>query len=299
MPSWGNVEDPDDAMVAMNRLAVGRALAWQASAEAGNKGLDLDLAAASRAVLRDLRSTVYVSRHRWFVYTMAAAAASAVLAGWAGLMPGIGRDMSPAAALTTVLAMYLALDAYTGILHTVLDCPGHIDTPLIGRACAEFMWHHVFPHDIATKPLVEACGDTNTIIATIVASAVALVHVWGYRSPAAWGWSAYTAGLAVLFGYLGQWAHRRAHSGATTASCSWLLLSPRTHARHHRHPENGTSYAILSGATEPLLALLRLCVPPRAFPFTWVALWAAATVGLVAVPTWCFVSLFGNFSISL
>jgi len=285
-------------MVVLNRLAVGRALAWQANEAKGAKKKsadpDPDLAAASRAVLRDLaasggRSTIYVGRHRWFVYTMGAAASWAVLAAWGGLMPGIGADMTPAAALTTVLAMFLAIDAYTGILHTVLDHPGHVDTPLIGRACAEFMWHHIFPHDIATKPLVEACGDTNTIFFVIVASAAALLG----SATATWGWAAYTAGLAVLFGYLGQWAHRRAHS-ADPGSISWLLMSPRTHARHHRHPENGTQYAILSGATEPLLAFLRMCAPPASCPSAWVALWAAATICLVAAPTWAFVYLFAS-----
>jgi len=308
--------DDDGARAAIHRLNVEvlrRARAWRERSVArspvhpSGKGEEEDddghreeeeLMAASCAVLRTRRPPeVYVSRARAPVYLAALGAAAAVVHGWCVL------GMGWAGFLLSVGTLFLAVDAYSGVLHTVLDHPGHTTTPLIGRACVEFLWHHQLPHDIAVRPFIESCGDLNVIVATLVASSAALTYwnplrICAHDPARLWSWTAYCAGLVVIFAYVGQWSHRSAHSPAGRAT-RWLqraglLVSPRAHALHHRHPAGGTQYSILSGVSEPVQAGLRACVPPSRWPLAWLALWALATATLVAGPAWALAGLDKN-----
>ena len=322
----GEGEDKDatqKTLEELNRQVLRRARAWRdrAVGQSPKKATERDdrdeadrhreeeLAAASCAVLRTrLPPEVYVARARTPVYVAALGAAAAVVHGWWAL------GMGWAGAALSVGLVFLAVDAYSGVLHTVLDHPGHTTTPLIGRACVEFLWHHQLPHDIAVKPYIESCGDLNVIVATLVGSSAALtlwnpLRLCAHDPARLWAWTAYCAGLAVAFAYLGQWSHRSAHrrmmmdrdrdleidlprwSSWASRATAWLqraglLMSPRVHALHHRHPAGGTQYSILTGATEPVLAGLRACLPPSRWPLAWLALWALATATLVAGPAW-------------
>lgn len=132
-----------------------------------------------------------------------------------------------------------------------------------GEACAEFQWHHRLPYDIVTKPFVEVCADLNVIVVAAVA-----LHVvqFGVCNRAANCVSA----LRIAFGYLGQYAHRQAHTPSarrpvlvSMAQKVGLLLSPANHRRHHT--TYAGDFAVLNGWTAAILGALERIVPNRWF----------------------------------
>lgn len=87
-------------------------------------------------------------------------------------------------------------------------------------------------------------------------------------------------GAKLVCAYLGQWAHRMAHSPETArpgwvraAQRAGLLVSPALHKAHHTSYDD--AFPILSGVTAPLIAAMLRAVPSR---HAWLALFAVLSL---------------------
>lgn len=210
---------------------------------------------------------------------------------------------SPLYAAACLAVMYVFVDFYGAVLHVVLDHPAFIDLPLIGAGCLEFQcvlaretegatttyripdprlipppplppgrWHHAIPQDIVSKSFIEVCGDLNLVV---------LLHfMWIYGL---FGWKDSAAnvmvGAKLAAAYLGQWAHRMAHTAESkrpqwvrSAQSCGLLVSPDLHKEHHTTYNDG--FPILSGVTAPLIGLLNAWIPNK---YVWLAIFAVSS----------------------
>lgn len=217
---------------------------------------------------------VYHHRHRWLVVVYA-------------LMSLFSLYQAPSVVLGAVslAIMWVVVDVYGAVLHVVLDEPAFINAPiikdLIGPAALEFQWHHTIPRDIVSKSFLEVCGDLNL---TVALHLVWHVMIWGFNSPLANA----MAGAKIMMAYLGQWAHRMAHTPdsarpawATTAQSLGLLVTPALHRVHHsgNHDE---AFPILSGFTSPFVAWLLKVMPDRRM---WLLLFGVMSFGDIYVCT--------------
>lgn len=159
---------------------------------------------------------------------------------------------------------YFYGDIYSGILHIVLDHPAFLNVPLINVPCLEFQWHHNIPYDITSKSYFQVCGDLNA------AAAAHFVwwHVW-YGGDISSSVLA-MGGMKLLYGYLGQWAHRAAHENSkkrdklSTFLQDWgFIIHPDVHRLHHQTHDQ--SFPILNGWTTKVLGKIVSAVPSRSF----------------------------------
>ena len=140
---------------------------------------------------------------------------------------------------------------------TRLDSPSlPLSSPLSLR------WHHAIPQDIVSKSFIEVCGDLNLVV---------LLHfIWnaflfgGISNTSA----NVMVGSKLAVAYLGQWAHRMAHTCEAKrpqwvkfAQNAGLLVSPALHKEHHTTYDDG--FPILSGVTAPLISFLNKTLPDR------------------------------------
>jgi palmitoyl-[glycerolipid] 3-(E)-desaturase len=177
--------------------------------------------------------------------------------------------------LCCLALMFVLVDLYGAVLHIVLDHPAFVNYPIIGDGCLEFQWHHAIPQDIVRKPFYEACGDLNM---------VALLHL-GWLASWNRGLSNNSAnvmaGSKLLLAYVGQYAHRMAHTTDTKrpnwVKClqNWgILVSPKLHRAHHTTYDDG--FPILSGLTAPLVKFLNTNMPNR---HIWFVLFFVMSLG--------------------
>jgi len=186
---------------------------------------------------------------------------------------------SPSLAYTAMALaiMYFYVDFYGAVLHVVLDHPPFITMPIIGPGCLEFQWHHAIPNDIVSKPFVQVCGDLNLVALLHVVWLIVINGGLGNRA-------ANTMAAAKLaMAYLGQWAHRMAHTPHSqrpewvrAAQSLGALVSPILHKAHHTTYDDG--FPILSGVTAPVVSAFNHWVPNR---YLW--LWAFAVLSLADV----------------
>eukprot|EP00386_Alphamonas_edax_P012640 GDKI01039365.1.p1 GENE.GDKI01039365.1~~GDKI01039365.1.p1 ORF type:complete len:285 (+),score=72.77 GDKI01039365.1:89-943(+) len=164
--------------------------------------------------------------------------------------------------VAAVIAAWMFVDFYGGVLHVVLDHPPFVDYPVISAGCLEFQWHHVLPYDITAKPYLEVCGDLNLVLFLhIVVHAIINGGLHNHAGNA-------VLAAKILAGYFGQWAHRMAHTPPTKRP-SWvlwgqkygILVSPEMHRDHHTTYNDG--FPILSGFSAPLVAYMCKIVPDR------------------------------------
>jgi ubiquitin-conjugating enzyme E2 variant len=153
-----------------------------------------------------------------------------------------------------VLVGYLAADLMSGTVHWFCDTFFAEDTPLIGpTVILPFRDHHRHPEAITGYRLLEQDG-TNYVIL--------ILPLWLAVSAAPAGGSLLgLAGLSALWGLaLGSLGtnlfHKWAHSDGAPAVVRWLqrrrlILSPESHAVHHRSYTGG--YCVTNGWMNPLL----------------------------------------------
>ena len=150
--------------------------------------------------------------------------------------------------------------------------------PFRSLAFPLFRWHHAIPQDIVSKSFIEVCGDLNLVV---------LLHfVWNAVIFGGISNSSANAmlGSKLAIAYLGQWAHRMAHTSEAKrpqwvkfAQNNGLLVSPALHKEHHTTYEDG--FPILSGVTAPLIGFLNKNIPDR-------RVWLAAFVVLSITDVW-------------
>ena len=245
----GGGKDPNEIL---NERVLAYVLARRGRLEPG----DLHYEAVT-AVPADGR--VYKARRAWVAYALAAAAAGAVVDGAGAYGLGVTGLVA--------LGMVLWVDLYGGLLHVVLDHPGHASHPVLGPVCVEFLWHHVLPYDIALRSFADVCGDISVLLGAHTALAGFAAWLWPALRPAlslCWG-------LAAGLGYCSQWSHRRDHAH---------YHAPSAHAVHHRKLTE--SFTILVHWTEPAIAWGRKRLGTS--PDLWLGLWCAASALFVLGP---------------
>lgn len=189
---------------------------------------------------------IYQHRSRFVTCVAIAAIAVGLLYGFATLPLATTVPLS--------LLLWFYGDLYSGMFHAVLDDDKTIllmDNPIgklvgIGQGALEFQWHHLIPTDIVQKDLMTVIGDLN--MATIVITSINLL--WFNTS---WDTLAsFIMSFRVFTAYVGQYAHRMAHtpSAKRSALCNqlmaWgLILSSDTHMTHHKSYDR--NFSILNG----------------------------------------------------
>ena len=91
-------------------------------------------------------------------------------------------------------------DIFSGILHKSLDDPDFIALPVLREPCLEFQWHHHIPHDLASKPFLQVCGDLNLVMTVLFIAYVCPGVGFCYRSPTA----LCLVASKILMAYFGQ-----------------------------------------------------------------------------------------------
>jgi hypothetical protein len=129
--------------------------------------------------------------------------------------------------------------------------------------------------DIVSKPFYEVCGDLNL---------VALLHLlWLVAVNGGLGNSRANvmAGAKLVCAYLGQYAHRMAHTPKSArpewvlmAQSAGLLVSPHLHSAHHATYDD--AFPILNGTTAPLISWLNKAMPSR---HAWLVLFVVMSFG--------------------
>jgi hypothetical protein len=185
-------------------------------------------------------------------------------------------------------ATYAYVDFYGGLLHHVLDDPANLPLPVIGTGCLEFQWHHLMPHDISSESWLDVVGALNALASSKWAL-IALVVYATKDSPVVSDadrrtWVLLTA-VIYLWGVVGQYAHRQAHTPkakrslvAATLQRLGLIVDPAFHLAHHQQafdeyhpPTYGRTYPILSGVSGKLLERM---LPVSSNNFVWIGVWA-------------------------
>jgi palmitoyl-[glycerolipid] 3-(E)-desaturase len=207
---------------------------------------------------------VYQQRSR-----LAVAAYALIIAACLVNSPSLGFT------LFSLVVMAFVVDLYGAVLHVVLDHPSFVDYPIIGPGCLEFQWHHAIPTDIVSKPFVEVCGDLNLVALLHLAWVVVINGGVGNNA------ANVMAASKLIMAYLGQWAHRQAHTPMAfrpqwVVSAQWagLLVCPKLHQSHHTNYDDG--FPILNGWSAPLVAWLNRVMPNR---HAWLALFAIMSLG--------------------
>ena len=152
------------------------------------------------------------------------------------------------------LVGYLAADLLSGTVHWFCDTFFAEDTPLIGPTVTlPFRDHHRHPEAITGYRLLEQDGTNYVMLIPPLWLAVS-------AAPAVGGLLR-LAGLSALWGLaLGSLGtnlfHKWAHTGGAPGVVRWLqrrrlILSPESHAVHHRSYTGG--YCVTNGWMNPVL----------------------------------------------
>lgn len=196
----------------------------------------------------------YQRRFHWMVYGFLAYGTFGI--GWLVYARGFW------AAFCMALISFVYSDFKGGNLHVVLDYDANWDNPIFGDGAIEFQMHHAIPQDNVIKPFMEMCGDLNmyAMICMCLAIAVGGVNEFVLAS----------SGFMVMFGYMGQWAHRCSHMQAKDRP-DWvvflqkmhLMVPPAVHAKHHQTYDD--NFCILSGWTGGIISVMVRNIPSPLF----------------------------------
>jgi ubiquitin-conjugating enzyme E2 variant len=186
---------------------------------------------------------------------MAGALALVYLAGLIQLLAGA----SPLPLAAGLLLGALGADLTTALVHWACDTWGSEETPWLGAGLIKgFRDHHVDPQRMVRHDWIEVSG------APALAAAAGFVLL----SPLAWQ----LASAGQVFWYAAVWSlicvaaaanqtHKWAHVGRPPALVRGLqrfgaILSPRSHAQHHRGPHT-SRYCISTGWLNGTLDTIR------------------------------------------
>ena len=217
------------------------------------------------------RSDVYKHRNELLVYGFMGLGAFLILT----------RSPSFVSMAAVGLIMMLWYDFYAGVLHIVLDHPGHLWCPGLADPCLEFQWHHHIPHDIADKSWIQACGDLTVAAVLLgVVNMLCMGLAWSQIGTCVMSWK-------LLHAYVGQYSHRVAHlapqhkpAWAAWAQSVGLLMSSAAHRVHHSG-NHDTNFCIGVGASNAALNWLLANVCGNR------SVWAVLFVLLSCVDCWC------------
>ena len=154
-----------------------------------------------------------------------------------------------------VLGAWVAADFATGLVHWSADTWGAEETPFWGpRFLRPFRVHHVTPRSFLECGFFDTNGDTALLCLPGLIAAFFIPLSSPIVSNAALFLVAFCA-IAAPTNQIHQWAHREREDipwPVRLLQRSRLILSPREHARHHRHP-HVTRYCISSGVCNEVL----------------------------------------------
>ena len=157
--------------------------------------------------------------------------------------------------LCAVGAGLLTADLLTGLVHWACDTWGTTTIPLLGPTLIRsFREHHVDPMSITRHDWAEINGE-----ACLAASPFLIALCWlGVDHLGTFGawWALSTTVAAMVTNQFHQWAHMRHPPRLVKyAQKTGLILSVRSHARHHRSPFT-VDYCITTGwLNRPLNAI--------------------------------------------
>jgi ubiquitin-conjugating enzyme E2 variant len=186
---------------------------------------------------------------------MAGALALVYLAGLVHLLAGA----SPLALAAGLLLGGLGADLLTALVHWACDTWGSEETPWLGAGLIKgFREHHVDPQEMVRHDWIEVNGE----------AALAAAAGFGLLSPLAWqlasgGQVFWYAGLCSLIcvaaaaNQLHKWAHVESPPALARAlQRLGAILSPASHAEHHRGPHT-SRYCISTGWLNGTLDTIR------------------------------------------
>lgn len=147
-----------------------------------------------------------------------------------------------------VVAAWFLADFLTGVFHWLEDRYGNPDWPILGRwVVRPNIEHHEHPARMCEGTYL----DRNAT--TIIPAAGLVVLSWSL----AWPWF-----ITLAFALLSQgnqihaWTHGRRPVVVQYLQGAKILISPRDHAKHHRHPFD-TNYCTMSPWLNPILSAVR------------------------------------------
>lgn len=205
------------------------------------------------------------------------------LCGLAMVLMNINRPLLIA---STCIVSFLWYDAYSGILHVVLDNPSFLSLPLLGPPCLEFQWHHNIPRDLTSKSFLQVCGDLNVVVSII---AIIFLYFYVYHkfdTPLVVA----LLGFKILNAYYGQFCHQQAHTPKhlrSSAVCIlqslFLMVSASSHLKHHHN--HSTNYCIGSGLCNPIITFIHDQVTSN--KWIWLGAFLVSSVADVFVLNLC------------
>lgn len=182
--------------------------------------------------------------------------AGAGLLLWNGIRLALALSPVPWWAPIVAAAGMISADFASGLIHWTADTWGHVSMPVLGRRFLHpFRVHHVNPDDFHRRGFVDTNGDVAVLAAAALVPALFL--------PLETATGAVTAVFVLFFCAVGimtnqvhQWAHVPVPPPVVRTLQNWgILLSPRTHQRHHTPPYDAY-YCIATGwCNRPLAAI--------------------------------------------
>ena len=157
----------------------------------------------------------------------------------------------------SILMGVLGADFVTGCIHWLADSYGSTNMPFLGkRIIHSFRVHHINPADFLRRTFVDTNGDTCLLVALGLGAMFFLPLTSPVNQMLAVGLIAFL-GVSIYSNQMHKWAHiREPHVVIRTLQRTGLLLSNRTHARHHTHPHTG-DYCVAPGWCNPVLERLK------------------------------------------
>jgi hypothetical protein len=156
--------------------------------------------------------------------------------------------MPPANWLIPLPVAWFCVDFLSGFVHWLEDSYGSPDTPYLGRhIIAPNVLHHFEPRTFTKSSLWER----NHVLWPFLAFVIAGLILRGAFSP----FWLYFCLFASISGEAHVWAHRtRRENGwlITSLQRTYLVQTPRHHARHHTDPKRD-SFCALTNFLNPLL----------------------------------------------
>jgi len=225
---------------------------------------------------------VYIARNLFVTYALMVIGALCIAHGV--------KECGLPCALVCFAATYIIYDAYSGVLHVMLDDPKNLRLPILGQPCLEFQWHHHIPDDIVLKPFIECCADLNFAVGANFA-----VHFFTSAKLGANPVIILLLGCKMLSAYFGQFSHRCAHMGLSQRGALITGLQKTgimtTFAQHrvHHTPPHDSNFCLLGPCNSMVQSLKNMIPNTEAWLLVFFT-WTIFDISLIAAGIGC---LFG------
>merc|ERR1712146_345634 len=189
---------------------------------------------------------IYKKRYAWIVLLLISFALFGLYSSWKNAVVSFSTFF-----LTTVIMLYVA-DFQTGILHIILDNRKSFQYPVLSQPCLEFMWHHIIPHDLGDRYIVDIWGDLNVIFVIVVGIMTGMRYY--FKDPL----FELLRSLQILSIYFAIYCHHLSHSRAKYTDFLTKYLHGH-HKIHHIAPHN-QNYCLI-GIGDYLVAPMAKYIP--------------------------------------